>query len=82
MSWLVGVFTYFLIWWVALFAVLPLGVSRDDKPEQGHDSGAPLRAEIGRKIAYTTIVATVLWLFLFVLAETGILNYRKIVSFE
>lgn len=80
MSWLVGIFTYFLIWWVSLFAILPLGVSRDDKPEQGHDSGAPLKAEIGKKIAYTTIVATILWLLFFILTRTGIIDYRSIVG--
>lgn len=82
MSWLVGNFVYVLIWWVALFIVLPLDIKRDDQPKQGHDTGAPLRANIGRKIAYTTIVATVIWLFLFILLETGVINYREIVSYE
>ncbi len=35
---------YFLIWWVALFAVLPWGVHIPDKAEPGHAQSAPANA--------------------------------------
>ncbi len=82
MSWLVGIFIYFLIWWTALFIILPIGVERDETPEKGHSSGAPKNAKIGQKIAYTTLLATVLWVLLYLLSETGMIDYRAIVSFE
>ena len=55
---------YFLIWWVTLFAVLPFGVRSQhegDDYAQGTDPGAPIMASIGRKLIWTTIVATLIF---------------------
>jgi predicted secreted protein len=50
--------TFFLIWWVVLFAVLPWGVrsqleSGDTTP--GTDPGAPVVPKLGRKLLWTTL---------------------------
>ena len=41
MTWLTGIVVYVLVWWVTLFAVLPLWVTPADPGEIGHDPGAP-----------------------------------------
>ena len=54
--------TYFLIWWIVLFAVLPWGVRAqgEDSPP-GTDPGAPTVPRLRAKLVWTTIVATALW---------------------
>ncbi len=80
MTWLTAIFTYFLIWWTALFIVLPIGVKRDENPEKGHDSGAPFKAKLKQKMIITTIISLFIWGVIVLLFETGFLNYRQIVS--
>ena len=56
--------TFFLIWWVALFAVLPWGVrSQHEGGEMapGTDPGAPMRFRPGRTLLVTTAVAAVVY---------------------
>lgn len=80
MSWATGVMVYIVIWWTVLFAVLPLGVRRVDKPGRGEDHGAPERPEILRKAIITTLVAAVLWLGFFVLHQLDIFSFRRLVE--
>jgi predicted secreted protein len=77
MNWFSGVVLYVMIWWVALFAVLPIGT----KPAAVADSasgwrGAPEQPRIWRKIWITTIVSTVLWLGSYALIESDIVSFR------
>jgi predicted secreted protein len=66
-----GLAIYFIIWWVVLFAVLPWGVhSQHESGEMapGTDPGAPVLANIKRKLVWTTVVATVVfaaWLLVY-----------------
>jgi predicted secreted protein len=60
--------TFFLIWWVTLFAVLPWGIrsqhegqSRGLEMAPGTDPGAPIGVRIGRKLLWTTLVAAVIY---------------------
>jgi len=57
-----GIVVFIILWWLVLFMVLPFGVRRDDAPQDGHDPGAPKVARIGKKMAITTAIATVLFL--------------------
>jgi predicted secreted protein len=56
---------FFLIWWVVLFAVLPWGVRSQHEGGEvvvpGTDPGAPIIPKLGRKLAWTTLVAGVLF---------------------
>jgi predicted secreted protein len=55
---------FFLIWWVALFAVLPWGIKSQHESEDiaaGTDPGAPSKARIGLKLLWTTVVAVVIY---------------------
>ena len=65
--------TFFLIWWVTLFAVLPWGVhSQHEGGEMvpGTDPGAPMVAYLGRKLIWTTLVAGMIFAaFYFVMTE-------------
>jgi predicted secreted protein len=69
----VSIFTalaiYFVIWWIALFAVLPWGVrSQHESGEMtpGTDPGAPVLTNLKSKLVWTTIVATMVFAAWFV----------------
>jgi predicted secreted protein len=69
----VSIFTalaiYFVIWWIALFLVLPWGVRSQDESGEvapGTDPGAPVLTNLRRKLVWTTIVATVIFAAWFV----------------
>lgn len=71
---------YFLIWWVTLFAVLPFGVRSQHEGEdytQGTDPGAPIVARIGRKLMWTTVVATVIFVVLAGIYRSGIIDFAN-----
>jgi predicted secreted protein len=55
---------YFIIWWVVLFAVLPWGVRGQHEAGDiapGTDPGAPAIPMLKRKLAWTTVVAAVIF---------------------
>jgi predicted secreted protein len=59
---------FFLIWWVTLFAVLPFGIRSqheagpDAEPmAPGTDPGAPTQFSLGRKLLWTTLVASLIY---------------------
>ncbi len=80
MSWATGVMVYVVIWWTVLFAVLPLGVRRVEKPGKGEERGAPERPELFRKAIITSAVAAVLWLGFYGLHWADVFSFRRLVG--
>ena len=69
---------YLLIWWVTLFAVLPIGVrgqAEEGEVVRGSEPGAPIDSQMKRKIKLTTIIATILWLIISGVIWSGLLNW-------
>ena len=77
MSWATGVMVYLVIWWTILFAVLPLGVKRVEKPGRGQDHGAPDKPQLLRKAIITSVVAAVLWLGFYALQQMDLFSFRQ-----
>jgi len=77
MGWIAGIFSYILIWWVVLFAVLPWGVRVPENPEPGHASSAPTNPRLWLKALITTGIAGLLWLGLFFLIRSGAISLRE-----
>lgn len=63
---------YATIWWIVLFAVLPLDVrspgEAGETPPDGADPGAPASPGLARKAGITTVVATVVFALVSVIA--------------
>ena len=77
MNWFTGVMLYIIIWWVALFAVLPIGTN----PAVSADTtsgwrGAPEKPRMLRKIIITTVVATFLWTGSYMLIRSDYVSFR------
>jgi predicted secreted protein len=79
MTWFTGAVVYLLVWWTALFAVLPIGTRPDAEgdPAAGGWRGAPQRTLLGRKILGTTLLSAVIWLGIYALVESDWLSFRE-----
>jgi predicted secreted protein len=77
MNWFTGVVLFVIIWWTALFAVLPAGT----KPIPQADAtsgwrGAPERPRMLMKVIVTTIIASLLWAGVYALVRSDYLSFR------
>ena len=61
MDWITGIATYFLIWWVTIFMVLPLGHVAPEKQQAGHDQGASDTPRLKQKFILNSVLALVIW---------------------
>jgi predicted secreted protein len=55
---------YFVLWWLVLFLTLPFGVRsqhEDGEAAPGTDPGAPVLAQMGRKLLWTTLISGVIF---------------------
>ena len=77
MTFLTAVFIYLLVWWVVIFAVLPLGVERHDDAGKGYDAGAPNNAQIKKKLIMTTVISFVIVLAMYILVELGVIQWTQ-----
>lgn len=70
---IMGAAIYLILWWVSLFMVLPIGVRSLEEggvtDAVGHDSGAPVRHNLGRKLLWASALAAVLWVIAYVLLD-------------
>jgi predicted secreted protein len=73
-----GLVVYIVTWWLTLFAVLPWGIHREAAPEEGHDSGAPVNPQLILKFAMTTVIAALLWVGVYVLITSGLIDVREL----
>lgn len=76
MKFLNGVVLYFLIWWVVIFAVLPLGVRPPQEKTPGMMPGAPDKPDLGRKAMITTIISAIIWLAIYLLIKFDVVSFR------
>lgn len=64
MSLTTAIATYFVLWWIVLFAVLPWGVRSQQESgavAPGTDPGAPTIPGIWRKLVWTTVASSVIF---------------------
>ena len=72
---------YVLIWWIIFFSLLPLDVDRKHKQiVEGIDKGSPENPRIIKKLIYTTIITSIIFIGIFMLVKYDYLNLRKIIS--
>jgi predicted secreted protein len=77
MNWFTGVVLFVIIWWTALFAVLPIGTKPVQQPDETSGwRGAPEQPRIFNKVIVTTIVASVLWAGSYLLIRSDYVSFR------
>ncbi len=77
MGWFTGGVLYFLIWWIVVFAVLPVGTRPVVEPDPVSGwRGAPARPRIWRVVIATTLVSAIVWGGCVALIETDWISFR------
>ena len=76
MGWVTGILLYVLVWWVTLFAVLPLWVTPSEPGDLGHAAGSPQKPRMLFKAAITTAASAVIWLGIYLLVLSPWLSFR------
>jgi predicted secreted protein len=72
-----GITLYTILWWMAFFCVLPIGMQQPTQRVVGEMPGAPKTANIKRKAIITTAIATLLWLVVYGLVRLDIYSFRS-----
>ena len=69
------------IWWIIFFSLLPIDVDRKHKESvEGVDKGSPENPKIIKKIIYTTIIASFIFIGIFILVKYDYFNLRRFIS--
>jgi predicted secreted protein len=72
-----GIAMYVVIWWIVLFAVLPIGVTPTTEPGgRGQMTGAPEKPMMGKKVLWTSLLAAVVWGLIFAIVQSDFLPVR------
>ena len=72
---------FLLIWWITLFAVLPMGVrgqAEEGDIVNGSEPGAPVQSNMKRKAIITTIIAAIIWVIVCAVIITGALSWDQL----
>ena len=72
---------FVLIWWIIFFSLLPIDVDRKHREMvEGADKGSPENPKIIKKIIYTTIITSIIFIGIFMLVKYDYLNLRRFIS--
>jgi predicted secreted protein len=61
---------YVVVWWITIFAILPIGVRSQDEAGEvspGSEPGAPVAPRLPLKAAITTVISAVIVVLIYVL---------------
>ncbi len=72
-----GILVYLVVWWTALFMVLPWGVRQPNEPEVGI-VGAPVNPNMKIKIIATTILAAIIWIIIQLMFYFDVVDFREL----
>lgn len=75
-----GFVVFVIIWWTVLFAMLPIGVRKQDDPLVGSEYGAPEKPMLLKKALWTTGVTLVLWLIVYAVIASDLLSFRDMIA--
>jgi predicted secreted protein len=72
--------SYIVLWWMAFFAVLPIGVKSHEEAGAVHvpgtDRGAPVAPALLKKALAAGAIAALVWLIGFALLRFGVISVR------
>ncbi len=75
-----GIILYMLIYWLAIFAVLPFGHKPDDVVQEGNVHSAPSNPHLAKKFMATAVVAAVIWLGVFAAIKADVIDFYDIAA--
>jgi predicted secreted protein len=66
-----GFIVFFLIWWTALFVVLPWGLKRDER-------GLPNDPRLKKKVIATTVLSVLIWIAIYFMIQIEVIDFYAI----
>ena len=69
------------LWWIIFFAILPIDVNREKKENiEGVDPGAPENPKLIKKLIYTTLITSIIFIGIFLLVKYDYLDLRNLIT--
>ena len=69
------------LWWIIFFAILPIDVNREKKENiEGVDPGAPENPKILKKIGYSTLITSIIFIIIYLLVKYEYFNLRNFIN--
>lgn len=71
-----GVVVFLIVWWLFFFTMLPIGVRSQEEAGdvvEGSERGAPQSPNLTRKMWWSTVAASTVWIIYFIVNESGVL---------
>jgi len=75
-----GVLVYVLAWWMMFFCVLPLNIRSIVKPTDGSMPGAPIEPNLKGKAVLATVLAAIVWVFIYLIIKANLISFRDIAA--
>lgn len=80
MNAVIGSATFVILWWLAFFAMLPMGAKSfheaGEAPPPGSEHGAPKAHGLRRKAILASAIAAVLWLIVYWIVSVDFFQVR------
>ena len=73
-----GIILYIMIYWLALFAVLPFGNKYVEGVDVGNVASAPDNANMKRKFIITAVLSAFIWMIVFLSVYFEIIDFYEI----
>lgn len=80
MDFVSGVVVFLMIWWTALFAVLPWGIkpTAEEDAVEGQVMSAPSVPNLKKKFLITTLITVILWLLIAYLIHIKVIDFHSL----
>ena len=79
-----SIIVYVIIWWIVFFSVLPVGIQSNKEKFrekiEGVDPGAPENPKILKKIGYSTLITSIIFIIIYLLVKYEYFNLRNFIN--
>lgn len=77
MGWPTFIAGYFVVWWLALFLVLPFGTRTTAQPDELTGwRGTPIAPRFWRTVLATTLLSALIWGATVTMISSGVVSFR------
>ena len=74
-----SIVVFVCLWWIVFFALLPIDVNRKTEGNiRGIDPGAPENPKLLKKIIYSSLITSIIFIIIYILVKYEYLNLRNL----
>ena len=74
-----SIVVFVCLWWIVFFAILPIDVNRKTEGNiRGIDPGAPENPKLLKKIVYSSLITSIIFIIIYILVKYEYLNLRNL----